>query len=114
MKNRKALAYHEAGHAVASLTLGVAVKKATVQAGNGFAGRVTHHRTLPRDWAALSPVQETQFYRHLTVVLAGDAAQRRIAPRSVRRHQGETDRQSALRLITAVVSSDRLADALYA
>ncbi len=51
--SRRAVAFHEAGHAVVAESLGVRVAKATIIPGPGFAGRVRHEHALDREASIL-------------------------------------------------------------
>lgn len=81
-----ATAYHEAGHAVAALALRIPVKRVSIvgDAKRGVAGHVY-----------LGPSRSVDaMHKQGIVALAGEAAQRRYNPRSVRAHHGGGDRQA--------------------
>ncbi len=84
---REATAHHEAGHAVIALQLNVPFKHVTIAEHGDSAGHVlflTPARTLGRA------------HRRGIVSMAGEAAQRRFNPRSIRRHHGEGDRETVV------------------
>lgn len=79
-------AYHEAGHAVAAFALGIPVKHVSIMPDpkRGSAGHVRLGKCRSVD----------AMHKQGIVALAGEAAQRRYNPRSVRRHHGGGDRQA--------------------
>ena len=82
-----AFAHHEAGHAVAALVLHIPVKRISIvpDGRQGVAGHVYLGKCRSVD----------AMHRQGTVALAGEAAQRRYNPRSVRRDGGR-DRQAVV------------------
>lgn len=88
LRTYTATAYHEAGHAVAAFVLGVPLKSVCIvpdpKAGN--AGHVSLGRCRSVD----------AMHKLGIVAVAGEAAQRRYNPRSVRRHHGGGDRQAVV------------------
>ena len=46
--NKRATAYHEAGHAIMNLSLGVRLKRVTIVPAEGFDGTCQSHRVLSR------------------------------------------------------------------
>ncbi len=115
---REATAYHEAGHAVMVHVEGYAVLACTIEHPEdldaGMAGGVmwnnplaVHASELPEDHdrpAAMRSVAR--------IALAGEIAQRRYRASSWRRHQGRTDRETALMLAIRLVQSGEQAAAL--
>ena len=95
--NRGAIAYHEAGHVVIALELGVAVKRATIKSGDGVHGQVDHAASLTRrdiraiDKSGDARHQRDKFEKLAMICLAGPIAQRRYAPRSWRQWHGASD-----------------------
>lgn len=80
-----ATAYHEAGHAVVAVYLMVRIRHVTIKARKDTAGHV----------ALLRPARGMkETHARGIIALAGEAAQRRFNPRSVRRHHGEGDRKA--------------------
>jgi Peptidase family M41 len=80
----KETAYHEAGHAVISLELGCAVRAASIVPNDDSLGRVTSAR-LPK-WfrpdLEASPRIKRLIEIEVSVLLAGNAAQRRLTGRN--------------------------------
>lgn len=117
---REATAFHEAGHAVMVHVEGYAVLACTIEhgdrgiGGGGMAGGVmwnnplaVHASELPEDHdrpAAMRSVAR--------IALAGEIAQRRYRASSWRKHQGRTDRETALMLAIRLVQSGEQAAAL--
>lgn len=98
------IAYHEAGHAVAALRLGVPVRHVTIDPENDDGGIVLGHvrfRSGDKDPPSLG-------HRLLVISLAGPAAQRRYAPRSPVRVNGASDFAHAQRE-SELCSSDPMA-----
>ncbi|NPD68292.1 hypothetical protein HN018_19295 [Lichenicola cladoniae] len=81
-----ATAHHEAGHAFAAILKGVRFDYVTVEADmqRGSAGHVRFLR-------ANAGFEAT--HKGAVVAMAGEAAQRRYNPRSIRVHHGEGDRE---------------------
>lgn len=99
-----ATAHHEAGHAVAAIVRGIPVRHATIVAGEDNAGHVRLLARIPKTMKAM--------HIHGMVALAGEAAQRRFNPRSVRRHQGGSDREAVLGFALRASGSERQAQCL--
>jgi len=97
MSIREAMAYHEAGHAVVAISLGIQVKKVTIKPTRDFHGRVTHAPVLTaRDIRRINEGSETPHTRDrmeklAMVCLAGPMAQQRFKPRSWRDWHGASD-----------------------
>ena len=95
--NRVAIAYHEAGHVVIALELGVAVKRATIKPGDKVHGQVDHSALLTRRDIRVvghhrdTPHQRDKFEKLAIICLAGPMAQRRYAPKSWRHWHGASD-----------------------
>jgi len=98
-----ATAHHEAGHAVAAVVRKVPIQHVTIEADGDAAGHVAYLR--PTDG-----VEET--HARGMIALAGEAAQRRFNPRSVRRHHGGSDREAVLAYAWENSGSQRQAQAL--
>jgi ATP-dependent Zn protease len=99
-----ATAHHEAGHAVAAIVRGVRVKHATIAPSGNRAG---HIRLLGR-----VPTQTGAMHDRGMIALAGEAAQRRFSPRSVRRHHGGSDREAVRRFALDASGSAKVAQCL--
>jgi hypothetical protein len=79
----RAIAYHEAGHAVAARLLLCRYKYVTIKAGEGSLGHVLMHRIRITDEQAydLSPTVRDRFERDILVSLAGPEAERLVSKR---------------------------------
>jgi hypothetical protein len=107
-------AYHEAGHAVVALLMGRPVHKITIAPEQkareaGVAGYVKHA------WATRASIEwdadgsnRWRVEKDVQVLLAGEIAQRRFAPRSIREDHGVSDRRSAMDLLSRVSGSKTL------
>lgn len=105
MKHTLAItAHHEAGHAVAAFFRGVRIKHVTILADQGSAG---HVRFLGRPGRGVA-----QMHKRGVVALAGEAAQRRFSPCSVRRHHGAGDRGAVLAFALDCTGSTEQAELL--
>jgi ATP-dependent Zn protease len=98
-KQLQATAYHEAGHAVACRANGVRIKKATIifNEEDGSAGAV-HHEFMFRGMQPnikVTPRFREALEAHIMIKLAGAIAQRKFAPRSVRKYHAASDYRSA-------------------
>jgi hypothetical protein len=101
----EATAYHEAGHAVASWRLGIAIGRTGVTivpdqtAGSlgSSASRQYVNRDIELDCSDRNRIRAE---RKVQVCLAGEVAQRRHDPRSVRRYHAKSDRRAAISLLT--------------
>jgi len=108
-------AYHEAGHAVATWTLGVKLGTVTIDRDGDALGSATHGRILTRrdidafQFGSLDRFTgEANALRQSIIALAGIVAQRRYAPRSVRRWHGRGDRETFNLIADRVVGDDEL------
>jgi len=98
-----ATAHHEAGHAVAAVIRRVHFRHVTIEAQDDAAGHVAY----------LRPARGMkQMHARGMIALAGEAAQRRFNPRSVRRHHGAGDREAVLDYAIDKSNSAREAQAL--
>jgi hypothetical protein len=100
---RSATAYHEAGHAFADWHFKFRVKRASIvpDAKAGSAGRVeSEFRSLARALndctVDRSVALISRAHTHIIALLAGEAAQRRYRPSSVRRWHASGDYQQAV------------------
>jgi hypothetical protein len=113
-----AIAYHEAGHAVVALDQGLAIKSVTIRpdAEGKFKGRISSFKK-PRRFEEMgwdtSTRKRQQMEREERCLLAGELAQRRHAPRSVRSYHGQTDRESAIMLLDFFAETTRELPAYY-
>jgi hypothetical protein len=110
----RATAYHEAGHVVAALHLGIPLRKqgVTIIPGEDSYG-VTHvGNVLGRQpEVGASGREELLAERRAIVSLAGIAAERRFNPRSVRNFQWTGDRENAADMLSLFSGSSEELDA---
>jgi len=96
-------AYHEAGHAVAGVVLGVPILEVTIVPSAGAHGSVR----MPTRWVAdvhgYRVPSRDLVERYVVKLLSGVTAQRKAYPRSVRFHHGRSDRESALSVAVLVM-----------
>ena len=88
------IAFHEAGHTVAQWNLGFKIKEVTIVPKGEVAGSVSHKRSLRfSQLASGTPTgrQRGYYYDLIVTTLAGEEAQRRFSPRSVRRDRSAGD-----------------------
>jgi hypothetical protein len=114
LKTLEATAYHEAGHAVAAhqLRVGIGRREVSIVPNEGWHGFV---HTL-KGFSGRPDMERTGQMRlgaekGAIVSFAGEAAQRRFRPMSVRRHHAASDRTQAVNLMSYFVGSDRELDA---
>ena len=105
----EATAYHEAGHAVVALRVGLRIGRrgVSILPGEGSAG--TAHVLPTIRGSPVSVDGAARFHRvaekHAMVCLAGDLAQAHYRRSSWRTHHGSQDRQQAIALVSRIVSS---------
>jgi len=108
-RDRK-VAFHEAGHAVASWFVGHVARKVTIEAEGDSDGHVLHHypRWFVNDMnsGATSARTQKRIEDAIVISLAGTIAQHKGCPGSVRHYQGREDRLNAAQLADAVCWSD--------
>ena len=102
---QEVVAYHEAGHAVAAWRLGIALRRAGItivpDRAEGNLGSVSHVQFINRNFQWRDYDRDRIRAEKLAQLsLAGEIAQRRFSPRSVRRYHGESDRRSAIDLLS--------------
>lgn len=105
-------AYHEAGHAVAAVVLGVPIVTVTIVPSAGAHG----HMQMPARWIAdvhgYRVPSRDLVERYVVKALAGVTAQRKAYPRSVRSHHGRSDGESAFSVAVLVMpDSERVIQA---
>jgi hypothetical protein len=113
------IAYHEAGHAVCAYVQGLKIHKATIVPDGIVAGSLWHNGlargarewiesggTGRLGWAALDAATQCRIEKQVRVCLAGEIAQRRFNPHSVRRHHSGGDYQNANRLLDGICGTD--------
>jgi len=111
---RRATAYHEAGHAVIGEALGVHMKTTSIVPGEGFDGQVRFRRVLRAsdlDGSGNGDRTRLRIERQIMVSYAGEAAQRRHRPRSVRPHHYQSDYQIIADLLRSLWAPGPSADA---
>lgn len=107
-KRKSAVAFHEAGHAVAAVFLNVPVKSATIVRGPGYLGLVQYKNVLARvnpDTEGMSDRVRSRIERCIIVGLAGPLAQKRAFPRSLRKWHSHRDYADACDLAVRVSGS---------
>ena len=113
-KTLEATAYHEAGHAVAAYHLRVGIGRSGVsilpnEDWHGFVHVLKGFSGEPD--IELTAKMRLGAEKRAIVLFAGEAAQRRFRPTSVRSYHAETDRTHAVDLMSYFVASDRELDA---
>ena len=102
----RSTAFHEAGHAVASFRVGRKFRHVTIVPGDDSAGHVRNYR-LSSSPAHMEPRQlpwdrfPDWIDRIVMISLAGETAQKKGAPRSVRQFHASGDRESIMNWVTA-------------
>ena len=104
-------AYHEAGHAVVALSLGVRAHKATIVPDADSDGWVHHASPLGRLQADIETSDRVRMRieKRILIALAGDAAERKAYKR--RRFGGHIDLSQAFDAASHICGSDRQTDA---
>jgi hypothetical protein len=93
----KAIAYHEAGHAVVAFFLAVPLRRATIVADAKTLGHVTS-AAIPRatsddiEYGDRFTPGRLRAEKNAMILMAGELAQRRFNPRSVRSYHANHDR----------------------
>ena len=88
------IAYHEAGHAIAQWILGFKIKEVTIVPYDEVAGSVSYQRSLRLyrlEWETPTGKRLGRYHDLIVTTLAGEEAQRRFSPRSVRRDRSAGD-----------------------
>ena len=96
------IAYHEAGHAIAQWRLGFKIKKVTIIPKGEVAGSVSYKRSLRisrLEWETPTGKLLGRYHDLIVTTLAGEEAQRRFSPRSVRRDRSAGDYRSVNELL---------------
>ena len=103
-------AYHEAGHAVAAIRTGIGIGRSgvSIAPGEHFSG-MDHllKRFSGNPDKIATGTMRLGAEKHAIASLAGELAQRKFRPSSVRSYHGQTDRHNAVKLMSYFVSSDR-------
>ena len=109
-RQREVVAFHEAGHAVAAVMLGVGIRRkgVTIVPSATYAGRIYTGKGYRGDPTISDSAQMVwRAERRAVMSLAGPAAQRKYRPSSVRSYHGGKDWHQAIDLISCFVGSDR-------
>lgn len=105
------VAYHKAGHAVASCQLGFGARKVTIvptdtaEGSMSPKGYVQLHRL---EWDTFTGARLGRFHDKIVVLLAGVEAQRRYSPRSVRSlhlHRKDSDFHAPMNCSSACMAT---------
>jgi hypothetical protein len=111
----RSTAYHEAGHVVAAVAQGVALRAITIvpDKQEGYAGRVQHGDLTSRVNLEADNTARTRsrIERQIVIALAGAAAQRRYDRRSWRSFHSSSDYEVAANLADAISSSPAASEA---
>ena len=106
----QATAYHEAGHAVACFMYDIKLHSISIRPDEDSHGRVNHNNPLFRisdNAGDLSASQRQRIERCVVIALAGNVAQRRFNPRSVRSHHAQNDFNKAADVLSHLSGSDK-------
>jgi hypothetical protein len=107
---REIMAYHEAGHAVAAIEVGVEIGQegVSIVPGEGFSG-LTHLLLKISSRPDFKPADEDRLGAEKLAIasLAGHAAQRKYRPSSVRSDHGQSDRKNVVDLMSRFAPRDR-------
>jgi ATP-dependent Zn protease len=112
-------AYHEAGHAIVTWRLGRKVSRVSIVPGKGFLGMAGHVRFLSKadlrniEVGDIPPLTQRRMENQMVVLLAGQAAQRRYNPRSVRNYHSRDDRDLAFEVLGHLTGIPDTAGAYY-
>lgn len=100
MSDRQYVAFHEAGHAVAAFAQDIRLRTVTIEPGDGARGFVEHDRLLARfRGRELTLLWKDRLMKSARVSLAGEIAQRRAFPRSIRSWHGSADHNAAIECV---------------
>jgi len=115
--NKQATAFHEAGHAVVAWLEGIRIEEVSIIPSEDSHGHVVHFiprilRTTRLD-VEVTPLAHHNLLREIRVLLAGEIAQRRFAPRSLRHYHGDSDRRGVADYLSYITSSDREFEAYF-
>jgi len=108
-RERRATAYHEAGHAVVAWAEGIRLRSVSIIPTDDTDGRVEHVNQL---WGSTidsnrSDANRLKAERHVRVSLAGQLAQRKFDRRTVRKWHAQRDHESAVNVLGHLVQSNR-------
>ena len=115
---KRATAIHEAGHAVAAFHYHLGLRTATIVPSEVTHGQVRHgspFRGKTVEWSDMRSPNRLHMERAVLVNLAGDIAQRRAYPRSVRRWHADRDHHATVDMVSYFITgSEAQADAYLA
>lgn len=113
LAQRKATAYHEAGHAVAAHHCGVRVRTTTIEAQGDTSGQVEHTNPIHGIRIDFDKSDRTRLRveRLIIVCLAGPSAQTKFHSLSWRHWHGHSDHEKATDLAMSMCGSPEQADA---
>jgi hypothetical protein len=111
----EATAHHEAGHAVAAFRNKLPIRSVTIERAEGASGQVSHANPLFKDNPEWDTSAKTQRRIEVSalVSLAGEAAQRKFNPRSVRHFHSADDRSNALHVLEYLSANEDEREAYY-
>lgn len=96
-----ATAFHEAGHAIAALALGIRIRSVSIEPGDdyhGVCGLDTRLRVSQYQFTSPGPKGRDTLRRHIIISLAGPVAQRKHRPSSIRSFHATSDYSDAVTL----------------
>jgi hypothetical protein len=110
---RAAVAFHEAGHAVAAVHHRIRITKATIKGAAETKGRIIHHNPLVNAHPDVGTSAKTRprIEHRIVVSFAGPIAQRRFNARTCRHYNAHEDYVTATNLAGYLVGSDKERDA---
>jgi ATP-dependent Zn protease len=97
-----ATAYHEAGHAFADWKFHFKIKQLTIVPGDGSLGTATtkYFQFRQLEYGRLDDGKRIgRYHDRIVTLLAGEEAQRRFDPKSIRKHHGAGDNDSVKELL---------------
>jgi hypothetical protein len=115
----EATAYHEAGHMVAAVHLGVPIRHATIVSGQNalgkYAGSIRHQPLFPMFEIEAGDIGriEGKVSKRIIILLAGPIAQRRFRRSSWRSWHGRIDYETAADLAQTLNGGDEKATNAY-
>jgi hypothetical protein len=110
---RRATAYHEAGHLAAAWRLGIKIRRATIIPTTDCTGEVEHDNPLRGIHLDVDGSDRARLRAEKLIILAlaGPEAQRRFNPRSWRAYHGAADHQQAVDIALSLNASEEAAAA---
>ena len=106
--NEQRVAYYEAGHAVACWSLGFRTKQATIISEGKASGFVTWLKALRfSSNSGLTRRSIGRYHDRIVCTLAGQEAQRRFKPKSIKSHHAATDGNVVADLLLRIHGEER-------